>query len=129
MSVMTVRTLCLTEFLLVYEVVSEDPTLGYPASIALRTCHNEFLELASAFPDDANTGAPNKNQWVFPWLFERLRTRESQKWSGTNMHPSHNNNKLGNIMNAFAHFVYEASQNTVVLADIQSMFLSVFICH
>ncbi|KAF8914470.1 kinase-like domain-containing protein, partial [Mucidula mucida] len=54
------------------------------------------------------------------WLFERLRTRESQKWSGTNMHPSHNNNKLGNIMNAFAHFVYEASQNTVVLADIQT---------
>ncbi|KAF8919410.1 hypothetical protein CPB85DRAFT_1212768, partial [Mucidula mucida] len=84
------------------------------SSVDVSNDHENFVfNRVSSY--DADTGAPNKNQWVFPWLFVRLRTRESQKWSGTNVHPLHNNNKLGNIMNAFAHFVYEASQNTIVL--------------
>ncbi|KAF8916626.1 hypothetical protein CPB85DRAFT_1216199, partial [Mucidula mucida] len=54
------------------------------------------------------------------WLLEELRTRDSHKWSGTNTHPVYHTNKLGNVINAFAHFVYMQSMSEIVLADIQT---------
>ncbi|KAJ7216013.1 kinase-like domain-containing protein [Mycena pura] len=53
------------------------------------------------------------------WLKEPYRLGPVAKWSGTNQHPTHSQNKLGNILNAFAHFIYDASYKSVVLADIQ----------
>ncbi|KAJ7053015.1 kinase-like domain-containing protein, partial [Mycena amicta] len=54
------------------------------------------------------------------WLMEPFRPGNTQKSSGTNQHPTHRENKLGNTLNAFAHFVYLHSYKTIVLADIQS---------
>ncbi|KAJ6465334.1 kinase-like domain-containing protein, partial [Mycena sanguinolenta] len=53
------------------------------------------------------------------WLVEPFRLGRAEKWSGTNQHPNHSRNKLGNILNAFAHFVYDASYKSIALADIQ----------
>ncbi|KAJ6474206.1 kinase-like domain-containing protein [Mycena sanguinolenta] len=54
------------------------------------------------------------------WLVEPFRLGRAEKWSGTNQHPNHSRNKLGNILNAFAHFVYDASYKPIALADIQT---------
>ncbi|KAF7373980.1 hypothetical protein MSAN_00610800 [Mycena sanguinolenta] len=55
------------------------------------------------------------------WLVEPFRLGRAEKWSGTNEHPNHSRNKLGNILNAFAHFVHDASYKSTALADIQTM--------
>ncbi|THU77644.1 kinase-like protein [Dendrothele bispora CBS 962.96] len=68
--------------------------------------------------DDASS--LDKNIWSVAWLLEKMRAKQSSKWSGTNAHPTYTNNKLGNVLNAFAHFVYQYSQNTIVIADIQT---------
>ncbi|KAJ7641567.1 hypothetical protein FB45DRAFT_1022309 [Roridomyces roridus] len=54
------------------------------------------------------------------WLMEPFRPGNSEKWSGTNQHPSHTDSALGSTINAFAHFVYEASFGTIAVADIQT---------
>ncbi|KAF8181715.1 kinase-like domain-containing protein, partial [Mycena galopus ATCC 62051] len=54
------------------------------------------------------------------WLIEPFRLGRAEKSSGTNQHPNHSQNKLRNILNSFAHFVYDASYNSIALADIQS---------
>jgi hypothetical protein len=54
------------------------------------------------------------------WLMEPFRPRPSQKWSGTNQHPSHPKSSVGSTVNAFAHFVYATSFGTIAVADIQS---------
>ncbi|KAJ7867106.1 kinase-like domain-containing protein, partial [Mycena leptocephala] len=54
------------------------------------------------------------------WLIEPFRLGRAEKWSGTNQHPNHSQNKLGNILNSFAHFVYDASYKSIALADIQT---------
>ncbi|KAJ7307725.1 kinase-like domain-containing protein [Mycena albidolilacea] len=56
------------------------------------------------------------------WLIEPFRLGRAEKWSGTNQHPNHFQNKLGNILNSFAHFVYDASYKSIALANIQSKF-------
>ncbi|KAJ7198176.1 hypothetical protein GGX14DRAFT_374497 [Mycena pura] len=53
------------------------------------------------------------------WLMEPFRLGRPEKWSGTNEHPNHSQNKLGNVLNVFSHFIYDASYKSVVLADIQ----------
>ena len=47
------------------------------------------------------------------WLIEPFRLGRAEKWSGTNQHPNHSQNKLGNILNSFAHFVYNASYKSM----------------
>ncbi|KAJ7870918.1 kinase-like domain-containing protein, partial [Mycena olivaceomarginata] len=54
------------------------------------------------------------------WLVEPFRLGRAEKWSGTNQHPNHFQNKLGNILNSFAHFVYDANYKSIALADIQT---------
>ncbi|KAF7305547.1 Kinase-like protein [Mycena chlorophos] len=54
------------------------------------------------------------------WLKEPFRSGRPEKWSGTNQHPTHHTSKLGNTLNAFAHFVYTQSHKTVVIADLQT---------
>ncbi|KAJ6495207.1 hypothetical protein C8R45DRAFT_824208, partial [Mycena sanguinolenta] len=56
------------------------------------------------------------------WLVEPFRLGRAEKWSRTNQHPNHSQNKLGNILNSFAHFVYDANYESIALADIQSKF-------
>jgi hypothetical protein len=90
------------------------------ASPASGVPKDAFLD-RELIPDDIN-----QNTWSVPWLLERKRSKHSTKWSGTNVHPSYENNKLGNILTAFAHFVYEYTYGSIVIADIQSMFLFLF---
>jgi hypothetical protein len=59
------------------------------------------------------------------WLMEPFRPGPSQKWSGTNQHPSHPKSAVGSTANAFAHFVYATSFGTIAVTDIQSMCLSI----
>ncbi|KAF7325457.1 Kinase-like protein [Mycena kentingensis (nom. inval.)] len=54
------------------------------------------------------------------WLVEPFRHNRSEKWSGTNEHPLHDNSKLGNTLNTLAHYIYWASSGSMVIADIQS---------
>ncbi|KAJ6494327.1 kinase-like domain-containing protein, partial [Mycena sanguinolenta] len=61
-----------------------------------------------------------KEKCPMGWLVEPFRLGRAEKWSGTNQHRNHSRNKLGNILNAFAHFVYDASYKSIALADIQT---------
>ncbi|KAJ7821760.1 kinase-like domain-containing protein [Mycena olivaceomarginata] len=54
------------------------------------------------------------------WLIEPFRLGRAEKWSGTNQHPNHFQNKVGNILNSSAHFVYDARFKSIALADIQT---------
>ncbi|KAJ7183903.1 hypothetical protein C8R46DRAFT_1186763 [Mycena filopes] len=54
------------------------------------------------------------------WLMEPFRPGASNKWSGTNQHPSHPDSAVGSTANAFAHFVYATSFGTIAVADIQT---------
>ncbi|KAJ7834576.1 hypothetical protein B0H14DRAFT_2363781, partial [Mycena olivaceomarginata] len=55
------------------------------------------------------------------WLFEPRRSSPVKHWSGTNEYPAWHQNKLGSTLNAFAHYVYLFSQESIVPADLQSM--------
>ncbi|KAJ6500211.1 kinase-like domain-containing protein [Mycena vitilis] len=52
------------------------------------------------------------------WLVEPLRGSSLERWSGTLQHPAHEN-KPGQTIDAFMHFSYVYSQQTLVFADIQ----------
>ncbi|KAK7035081.1 kinase-like domain-containing protein [Favolaschia claudopus] len=54
------------------------------------------------------------------WLFEPRRTTKVEHWSGTNECPAWPQKKLGSTLNAFTHYVYQISQETTVLADLQT---------
>ncbi|KAK6971448.1 kinase-like protein, partial [Favolaschia claudopus] len=54
------------------------------------------------------------------WLFEPRRTTKVEHWSGTNEYPAWPQKKLGSTLNAFTHYVYQISQETTVLADLQT---------
>ncbi|KAJ7318160.1 kinase-like domain-containing protein, partial [Mycena albidolilacea] len=58
---------------------------------------------------------------IVVWLFEPRRNSKVRHWSGTNEYPPWHNNKLGSTLNEFAHYTYLLSQESTVLADIQSM--------
>jgi hypothetical protein len=57
---------------------------------------------------------------VIIWLFEPRRSSKVAHWSGTNEYPAWHQNKIGSTLNAFAHYVYLFSQESTVLADLQS---------
>lgn len=60
---------------------------------------------------------------MITWLIEPRRANLVKKWSGTNVHVPHSHNKLGSILTTFAHFVYQMSNENMVLSDIQSEYL------
>ncbi|KAJ6556663.1 kinase-like domain-containing protein, partial [Mycena sp. CBHHK59/15] len=53
------------------------------------------------------------------WLLEPQRASSIEKWSGTLEHPIHSG-KAGNTMDAFMHFSYIYSQQSLIFADLQS---------
>ncbi|THU80435.1 hypothetical protein K435DRAFT_874373 [Dendrothele bispora CBS 962.96] len=108
--------LTVAEFLLALEVVEVH---GH-ASRASGVNQDAFLDRMPAEHGGDDASSLDKNIWSVAWLLEKMRAKQSSKWSGTNAHPTYTNNKLGNVLNAFAHFVYQYSQNTIVIADIQS---------
>ncbi|KAJ7805449.1 kinase-like domain-containing protein, partial [Mycena olivaceomarginata] len=55
------------------------------------------------------------------WLFEPRRSSKVVHWSGTNEYPAWHQNKLGSTLNTFAHYVYVLSQESTVLADLQTV--------
>ncbi|KAJ7934799.1 kinase-like domain-containing protein [Mycena leptocephala] len=57
---------------------------------------------------------------VIIWLFEPRRSSKVAHWSGTNEYPAWHQNKIGSTLNAFAHYVYLFSQESTVLADLQT---------
>ncbi|KAJ7581362.1 hypothetical protein C8J56DRAFT_895802 [Mycena floridula] len=52
------------------------------------------------------------------WLFEPRRSGQTHKYSGSLQHPRQTG-RPGHTINAFQHFVYQFTQKTQVLADIQ----------
>ncbi|KAJ7483121.1 kinase-like domain-containing protein [Mycena galericulata] len=54
------------------------------------------------------------------WLFEPRRNSKVFHWSGTNDHPAWPKSKIGSTLNAFVHFTYIFSQESTVLADLQT---------
>ncbi|KAJ4477541.1 hypothetical protein J3R30DRAFT_3291401, partial [Lentinula aciculospora] len=61
------------------------------------------------------------------WLLEKKHQKHILKWTGTTQHPSHNRILFGNVLTSFVHFLYEYSQNTVLMADIPSNYNYFFI--
>ncbi|KAJ3871477.1 kinase-like domain-containing protein [Lentinula edodes] len=74
-----------------------------------------FPSPASGISDN-NIGERN----MITWLIEPRRANLVKKWSGTNVHVPHSHNKLGSILTTFAHFVYQMSNENMVLSDIQT---------
>ncbi|KAJ7904153.1 kinase-like domain-containing protein, partial [Mycena leptocephala] len=54
------------------------------------------------------------------WLFEPRRLSKAKHWSGTNEYLPWYQNKLGSTLNTFTHYAYLLSQETTVLADLQT---------
>ncbi|KAJ3926511.1 MAG: hypothetical protein NXY57DRAFT_874132, partial [Lentinula lateritia] len=46
-------------------------------------------------------------QSCITWLIEPHCPNSVKKWSGSNVHTPQINNKLGGVLTAFAHFVYQ----------------------
>ncbi|KAJ7832306.1 hypothetical protein B0H13DRAFT_2289105 [Mycena leptocephala] len=91
--------------LLAQEIVGDcaltpSPASGVPMSV--------FLDATSGNPDSAIT-----------WLLEPLRAASVNRWSGTLEHPIHAD-KAGKTIDAFMHFAYIYSQQSLVFADLQS---------
>ncbi|KAJ7768617.1 kinase-like domain-containing protein [Mycena maculata] len=57
---------------------------------------------------------------IIVWLFEPRRSSKVKHWSGTNEYPPWHQNKIGSTLNAFAHYAYLFSQESTVLADLQT---------
>ncbi|KAJ7844229.1 hypothetical protein B0H14DRAFT_2358766, partial [Mycena olivaceomarginata] len=68
---------------------------------------------------EATSRASKRALWY--GCFEPRRNSKVRHWSGTNEYPPWHNNKLGSTLNAFAHYTYLLSQESIFLADIQSM--------
>lgn len=94
-----------TEYLLALEIVP----LGTCPSPASNLRSEDLVQHETA---DYSTVA---------WLLEPRRQKKSTKWTGTDEHPSYNNNMVGNIITCFTHFIYLHSKQTIVMADVQSM--------
>ncbi|KAJ6628765.1 hypothetical protein B0H10DRAFT_1777418, partial [Mycena sp. CBHHK59/15] len=58
---------------------------------------------------------------IVVWLFEPCRSSTVKHWSGTNDYPAWHQSKLGNTLGAFTHWAYLFSQESIVLADLQSV--------
>ncbi|KAJ7142733.1 kinase-like domain-containing protein, partial [Mycena epipterygia] len=55
------------------------------------------------------------------WLFEPRRSSKVKHWSGTNEYPAWHQSKLGSTLSTFAHYAYLFSQESTILADLQSV--------
>ena len=78
-----------------------------------------FLICEQGTPSAASGLAPFKTDNMV-WFVEPRHTRSVQKFSGTLVHPDRQD-KVGLTLASFAHFVYDASHEELVLADIQVM--------
>ncbi|KAK7007691.1 kinase-like protein [Favolaschia claudopus] len=96
-------TIAVTEFKLGLEVVADDSAPSPASGISLEA----YL-----------AADPSAVQVL--WLFEPRRSSAVDHWSGTNEYPPWHQNKLGSTLNAFAHYVYQISQETTVIADVQT---------
>lgn len=83
-----------------------------------------FLAREIGQPSSASSLAPFGDDAAV-WLVEPRRTKAVRKFSGTLVHPNRQD-KLGQTLSAFAHFVYESSGNELVFADIQGCFFYLF---
>lgn len=71
-------------------------------------------------PRSVPFGLEPDNDDAAVWLVEPQRTTSVVKFGGTLVHPTRRD-KLGITLSAFAHYVYGASHEELVLADIQGM--------
>ncbi|KAJ7613521.1 kinase-like domain-containing protein, partial [Roridomyces roridus] len=91
------------------EETSTEEVIGdYDPSPASSIAMDEFVESTSVDPNSAIT-----------WLLEPLRAASMERWSSTLDHPTHPD-KAGRTMDAFMHFSYLYSHQTIVFADLQS---------
>ncbi|KAJ7658237.1 hypothetical protein DFH06DRAFT_990388, partial [Mycena polygramma] len=107
------KEISVTDFKLGIEIV-EDGSAPSPAS---GISSDEYLA-ACDLQDDSHS-----DPGIVVWLFEPRRSSQVKHWSGTNEYPAWPQSKLGSTLNAFAHYVYVFSQESTVLADLQSMCL------
>ncbi|KAJ6580673.1 hypothetical protein B0H19DRAFT_1060411 [Mycena capillaripes] len=63
---------------------------------------------------------PNSDSDLVVWLFEPRQYSRVKHWSGTNEYPPWPQNKLGSTLNAFAHYAYLFSLESILLADLQT---------
>ncbi|KAJ6463845.1 kinase-like domain-containing protein [Mycena vitilis] len=91
--------------LLVQEIIGECALTPSPASGVPMPA---FLDMTAASPDGAIT-----------WLLEPLRASSVDRWSGTLEHRPHSD-KAGRTIDAFMHFAYIYSQQSLIFADLQS---------
>ncbi|KAJ7573523.1 hypothetical protein C8J56DRAFT_903326 [Mycena floridula] len=95
------------------EIIADQPS---PASGVSLTKYNDAI---ADVLDDHDQATQNRNFAYVTWLLEELRPKGCKRWSGTNNHPVQHS-KLGTTLNAFAHFAFLYTNNTVVLADLQT---------
>lgn len=108
----------MTPFHLAVEVI---PNSGFPSKASGVTAV-EYTELLAQADDTDNEldDDANKSKGCIAWLLEARRSGKVERWSGTNEYPMWGDNKLGNTLNAFTHFAYMDSYESIVFADLQS---------
>ncbi|KAK7014510.1 kinase-like domain-containing protein [Favolaschia claudopus] len=98
------ETISVTDFKLGIEVVQDGASPSLASGVSLDRYQ------------DANTNSNSK----LLWLFEPRRSARVDHWSGTNDYPAWHHKKLGSTLNAFTHYVYHLTQESIVLADLQT---------
>jgi len=124
-----VKTSCVVLFFLAELYFLITLVLGIPLDVSTVLLAREVQveeDHEQIFPSPAS-GIGDINDAQVTWLLEVRRANSFKKWSGTNVHIAHPNNKLGAILTAFAHFIYHVTSGTFVISDMQSRCLWPFL--
>ncbi|EDR04435.1 uncharacterized protein LACBIDRAFT_330566 [Laccaria bicolor S238N-H82] len=101
-------------FLHKFKALAKEHSVEFSSGIIVSEC---FLVHEIGTPSPASS-LPSFEDDSAVWLVEPRRTKAVRKYSGTLVHPNRQD-KLGQTLSAFAHFLYEYSRKELVLADIQ----------
>lgn len=99
-----------TDFKLAIEVLTAD----FQPSVASGFSTEQVKSVYNAEAEE------NVDPGLIVWLFEPRRSSRTKHWSGTNEYPPWHTSKLGSTLNAFAHYSYIFSLESMVFADLQS---------
>ena len=79
-------------------------------------------EIGKQSPASGIEGEANDGHGIM-WLVEKRRPTTVYRYSGTLSHRSQGTDQRSSTIYAFSHFVYGHSNKTLVIADLQGMFL------
>ncbi|KAF7344642.1 Kinase-like protein [Mycena venus] len=101
-----------TDFKLGVEIVDN--------AVGPSTASGFSLEQYQAAQPNSDSDQLTSDRGLVTWLFEPRRYSKVQHWSGTNEYPPYHRHKLGSTLNAFTHYAYLLSLESMIFCDLQT---------